>query len=112
MKKLLFALLLLATPAHADSGIRVAPCGHQQISTALSAATKLTIPATCNNPTAILVRTETQAVRFLDDGTAPTTTLGMPLLATDAPFWYEGNIGQIQFIAETDGAVLDVNFYQ
>lgn len=50
-------------------------------------------------------------VNWRDDGVAPTATVGMPMLATDSPFEYMGDIGGIQFIEQSGAATVDVSFY-
>jgi hypothetical protein len=82
--------------------------GYQQI-TSLGSATALTIPA---GSSYAVVCVETQAVRWRDDGTAPTSTVGMPIPA--------GNCMQIvilvptklQFIQQASSATIDVSYYQ
>ena len=55
------------------------PLGYQQI-TSLAASTALTVPARAR---AALIKCTAQSVRFRDDGTAPTATVGFPLDTTD-----------------------------
>lgn len=52
-----------------------------------------------------------QAVRYRDDGTAPTASVGYPK-PTGSEFTYAGNFQNLQFIAQTGTATLDVLFYQ
>lgn len=115
MVRNLLAIALCAvfiSPAAADSGIRRVPCGYQQI-TNLSAATKLTIPAACGGaPVLAAIKAEAQAVRYRDDGTAPTASVGMPLAIDEPGLEYQGTISAIQFIEQTSGATLDVLFYR
>lgn len=54
---------------------------------------------------------ETQMVRFRDDGTAPTTAVGMPLPALARLKYTPGNLGALQFISSPAGAVLNIAFY-
>ena len=112
MKKTALVILLLALAAavHADSGIRRVPCGYQQVS--IDSATMLTVPTTCGGPpTMVLITPEAQAVRYRDDGTAPTATVGMPL-AVGAALEYEGDINAIEFISQTSGAKVNALFYR
>lgn len=83
------------------------PNGYEQL-TSLSSATGLTPPAGARFA---LIQCETANVRFRDDGTAPTTTVGMLLVAGAAPWLYSGNLAAIKFIQVAAGAVLDVTFY-
>jgi hypothetical protein len=114
MKRLLgtAALLLLSiSAAYADSGIRRVPCGFQQL--AVDTAKFLTIPAACGpNPSLAVIKAEAQALRYRDDGTAPTTAVGMPVATTDAPIQYQGTIPALEFIAQTSGGIVDVLFYK
>jgi hypothetical protein len=57
-----------------------------------------------------LVQAETQNVRWRDDGTAPTTTVGHVLAAGESML-YEGDLNQIKFIEVTASAKLNVTFY-
>lgn len=89
--------------------------GYQQI-TSLSAATGLTVPAVDpvsgakQQPTVAYLIAETQAIRWRDDGTAPTATVGMPL-AVGVPFPYDGDLTKIRFIEQTASAKLNVSYY-
>lgn len=53
---------------------------------------------------------ETQAVRWRDDGVAPTATVGMPL-AVGTELIYDGNLASIKFIEQTASAKLNVSYY-
>ena len=80
--------------------------GYQQI-TSLSASTALTVPV---GATMALIVAETQAVRWRDDGTAPTASVGMPL-AKGTSLSYDGDLKAIRFIQQTASAVLNVSYY-
>lgn len=113
MRKLLAiaALLVFTSSAIADSGVRRVPCGYQQLTT-LSAAIALTVPTTCGGPVSMaLITAEAQAVRYRDDGTDPSATVGMPL-AVGVALTYEGRITAIKFFEQTGGAKLNVLFYR
>jgi len=88
--------------------------GYQQI-TDLSAATRLVVPTTDANglfqkPVYAIIIATGQSVRWRDDGTAPTATIGMPLL-TNIPLDCGGNVQKIRFIEQTGGAVLNISYY-
>lgn len=115
MRKALLAaaLLLASSAAAADSGIRRTPCGYQQITT-LSSATALTIPTTlcaANTVTFAVITAEAQAVRYRDDGTAPSATVGQPL-AVGVALEYAGALSRIKFFEQTSGAKLNVTYYK
>lgn len=80
--------------------------GYQQI-TSLSAATGLTIP---QGTTLALIVPETQNVRWRDDGTNPTASVGMPIFV-GASLSYDGDLKRIKFIESTSGAVLNIAYY-
>lgn len=104
------ALAILPIAARADSGVRPLPCGYQQIT--VTAVQSLTIPAACkSNATLAVITAETQAVRYRDDGVAPTATVGMPL-AVGTPIQYAGNISALQFIAQVAGGIVNVLYYR
>lgn len=105
------SLSILASAVAADSGIRRVPCGYQQI-TSLSAAANLTIPTACaQSATLAVITAEAQAVRYRDDGTSPTASVGMPL-AVGAALSYEGTLSAIQFIEQTSSAKLNISYYR
>lgn len=110
MKRILLAvaMVLATTAAIADVGIRYAALGYQQI-TDLSAAVALTVPA---GATTAVIRTEAQSVRWRDDGTNPTSSVGMLMLAADQPLYYTGPLIKIKFIETTSGAKLNVTYYK
>ncbi len=80
--------------------------GYQQI-TNLSGATALTVPA---GSQFALIIPETQNVRYRDDGTNPTASVGMPMSIGDI-LKYEGNLAALKFIEVTASAKLNVSYY-
>ena len=88
--------------------------GYQQI-TDVSAAVGLTVPSTDVNglncrPSIALITPETQAVRWRDDGVAPTASVGMPL-AAGVTLQYDGDLTKIQFIQQSVSAKLNITYY-
>jgi hypothetical protein len=88
--------------------------GYQQI-TNLSAATNLTVPVKnlsglVGGPSIALITPEAQAVRWRDDGVAPSATVGMPL-AVGVTLQYDGDLTQIQFFEQAGGAKLNISYY-
>jgi hypothetical protein len=83
------------------------PLGYQKITPLSAPAKALTVPARTRS---ILVKCETQSVRWRDDGTDPTTTDGFRLDSGEE-FWYTGKPQKLRFLEETSGAVLHVSFY-
>ena len=88
--------------------------GYQQITT-LSSAVSLTVPTTdvqglsCK-PSIALITPEGQAVRWRDDGVAPSATVGMPL-ASGVTLQYDGDLTKIQFIEQVGGAKINISYY-
>ena len=83
--------------------------GFQQIAT-LTAATKLTVPAGARM---CRIEATTQAIRWRDDGTAPTTTVGMLMNVGDI-LTYDGTVvalTALRFIEVTASAKLNVSYY-
>lgn len=88
--------------------------GYQQI-TSLSAATGLTVPSkdvqglACK-PSIAMITPETQGVRWRDDDTDPTNSVGMPL-AAGTTLQYDGDLTKIKFIEQVAGAKLNISYY-
>jgi hypothetical protein len=80
--------------------------GYQQL-TSLSASTGLTVPS---GATLALIVPETQNVRWRDDGTAPTASVGMPIFV-GASLSYDGDLNRIRFIQQAASATLNVSYY-
>jgi hypothetical protein len=92
------------------------PRGFQQILAAsLVTATKLTVPpGACI--AVITLSVASTAVRYRDDGPAPTTVAGVILGVGAAPpnyppFVYNGDINNVQFIASTGSPIMDIAYY-
>lgn len=81
--------------------------GFQQI-TSLSSATGLTVPS---GAILALINCEAQAVRWRDDGTNPTTTVGVNL-AVGGTLEYRGDLSAIKFIEIAIGAKLNISYYK
>lgn len=88
--------------------------GHFQ-SAAVDAATTLVsivgAPIAAKGIVLAIVQPQTQAVRWRDDGVAPTAAIGYPL-AVGAELRYTGvNIQNLQFISQAAGAILNIVVY-
>jgi hypothetical protein len=112
MKKLIIGLLTFwsACAAAQTPTVRYTPLGYQQITT-LTSATLLTVPTGAN---CAFISVESAAVRYRDDGTAPTASIGMPLAITSngPPLIYCGTLSAIQFIQQASSATLNVLYYR
>lgn len=80
--------------------------GFQQI-TDLSSAVGLTVPS---GATLALIVPETQNIRWRDDGTNPTASVGMPVFV-GASLSYDGDLNRIRFIQEAASAKLNISYY-
>lgn len=80
--------------------------GYQQI-TSLSSATALTVPL---GATIALIQAETQDVRWRDDGTSPTASVGM-IIGAGTTLPYTGDLNAIKFIEATASAKLNISYY-
>ena len=82
------------------------PLGYEQI-TSLAAAAGMTPGAGARSALIVAV---TQAIRWRDDGTDPTASIGIPL-AVDTPFWYTGDMSAIKFIEVVASAEVNISYY-
>lgn len=81
--------------------------GYEQV-TSLSSAAGLTVPA---GTSYILIQAESQNVRWRDDGTNPTATVGM-VLAAGSTLEYDGSApAALKFIEVAASAKLNVSYY-
>lgn len=84
------------------------PLGYQQI-TSLSSAASLTVPTGARVAKIVAEGTD---VRWRDDGTSPTTTVGMLIdISVDPYLTYEGDLSAIEFIETAASATLSVSYY-
>lgn len=81
------------------------PLGYQQYTSLASATNLASIPA---NATNAVIAVEGAGIRWRDDGTAPTASVGMPV-TNGQTFAYQGNLAAIQFIGT--GATINVTYF-
>ena len=86
---------------------RVVPLGYQQL-TPLTTATALTVPPGAQF---CWMKCTGQNVRWRDDGTNPTSTVGVLMQTTDHAIWYAGKLSKLKFIQVSATATLDVLYY-
>jgi len=82
------------------------PLGYQQL-TALGTASALTVP---DGARLALLQAEGADVRWRDDGTDPTATVGM-MLAVGTVMLYTGDLTAFRAIETAAGAKLNVSYY-
>ena len=87
------------------------PLGYCQLTASSAAALVSTctggIPATSQWAT---ICVETANIRWRDDGTAPTTSVGMPVSSGQC-FYYNSKFSALSVIAQSGSPVLDISFY-
>lgn len=82
--------------------------GYTQIT---SLATAVGIGSIPPGTTYALIQVETQAVRYTDNGTTPTSSVGTKLSIGDI-LVYDAYLPTLKFIEITSGAVLNITFYR
>lgn len=90
-----------------DSRDKFTNLGYQSI--APTSSTALTVPSGAQFA---LIRTDTQHVRWTDDGTTPTLVIGMLLMIEDPALWYAGNLHKLLFFNDTAGALVRIQYYK
>jgi hypothetical protein len=106
MKRILLAaaLSLLSLPAFAAS------LGYRQ-STSLSTSSAIALPSVPSGQVgSFLLSVEGSGIRWRDDGTAPTSSVGQPVAAGQA-LCYGNDAHAVQVIGQTAGATIDVTYY-
>lgn len=80
-----------------------------QMGLAVTTATALTVPATA---TFAYVSVEGTNVRWRDDGTNPTATVGFIMYAGAAPQLFSGDLAAVKFIQVAATATINVAYYK
>jgi hypothetical protein len=80
--------------------------GYEQL-TALSSAKETTVPP---GSRMAIINCDTQDVRWRDDDTAPTASVGM-YLAAGVDLLYVGNLSSLQFIEVIASAKVNISYY-
>jgi hypothetical protein len=83
-------------------------------SSASSSATGIPSDAQGHSPNIAVLQNgvASSSIRFKDDGSAPTSTLGLEIIPGVPPYTYAGTLSALQFIAGTGSGILDVGFYR
>lgn len=109
---------LVSAQVHKDSGGAIiagtAPiyiyvsAGASQMALSVGTNTTLTVPA---GATLAQICVETANVRYRDDGTAATTSSGIPV-SSGACFSYSGPLSALSFTAVSGSPTIDVSYYR
>lgn len=93
-----------------DSAIGgMTPAGAGQMALGIATSTALTVPA---GSTMALIQVESNDARWRDDGTAPTSSVGMKLYR-DSTYLYTGDLSAVRFISESGAAAtLNILYYK
>ena len=83
------------------------PKGYQQI-VGMVASTALTVPG---GATFAVISAEGPTVRWTDDGTVPTASVGMPLFEGSPPQVFSGDLAVLKFIQSAATSTLNVSYY-
>lgn len=89
--------------------LKLVPLGYAQVTATSSAASLPSIPSGAQ---VAIISVETAGIRWRDDQTAPTASVGMPIAAGAAPYEYWGNVSAFEIIAQTGSPVVDVSYYR
>lgn len=81
--------------------------GASQMALAVGTNTTLTVPT---GATIAQICVETAGVRYRDDGTAATASLGIPVSAGTC-FAYSGPLSALSFTAQSGSPTIDVSYY-
>jgi hypothetical protein len=82
------------------------PLGYQQI-TSLSSAAALTVPA---GSTCAEIVVEGASIRWREDGTNPTASVGMPMTVGSSRL-HTTSLAAFRAIEQSSGAVLNIHYY-
>ena len=89
----------------------LAPAGYEQI-TAIGTSTAKALSYSSYPAAAMaLTQAEGDALRWRDDGTDPTSSVGMELADGDS-IWYYGDLESLKVIATTGTGILNVSYYR
>ncbi len=100
------ALMDQSAPGITRESGQYVSAGAGQFGLSVASATGLTVPA---GAVVALVCVEGGSVRYRDDGTAPTATVGIPLSGCMS---YAGPLSAIQFISVGASSTIDALYYR
>jgi len=99
--------------AAVHSAYRWTPLGYAQTSNLASAASFAGLGISVPTDTImILISCEGGAIRWRDDGTAPTASVGMPLTDGQEFQYTVVDFSKINFIAQSGSPILNFGFYK
>ncbi len=84
------------------------PLGFRQVTSTASAFALPTPPAGTRR---VIVQAEAQALRWRDDGTDPTATVGMTIVSGGELRYDGATVGALKLIAASAGAIANIAYY-
>lgn len=85
--------------------------GYQQFTCETATGLNLSSSVVKGTPAYYLIKPEVQSVRWRDDGTNPTATVGNPLAVGETLRYDAKNASNLRLIAQTSGAIVNVSAY-
>jgi len=95
-----------AAPVYVSSTSSTPLAPYQQLT--VTGSVGLTVPT---GATYAIIQCEGGVVRWRDDTTAPTASIGMRLLA-DGELFYDGSLSAIRFILSSGTPILNISYYR
>ena len=105
-------------PVFAPGPYQNTPLGYAQFTVGTTAQTLVALLAAAVKPYVLtglertaLVSVESQSIRWIDDGQTPTTSYGQPIASGQAE-QISTDFAQLQMVAQSGTATVDVSFYK
>lgn len=86
------------------------PVGYGQDDSFASASALPGIPSAEKKARVAIIQAEGDSLRWRDDGTDPTTDVGMLLIAGES-FFYVGDLSRFKIIESSTSSVVNVSYY-
>jgi hypothetical protein len=102
-------LIATAAACMLSSAALAISLGYQQM-TSVSTASAASLPSIPSNAASVLVAVEISGIRWRDDGTDPTSTVGIPVSAGQS-LCYGNEVARFRVIGQTAGATINVTYY-
>ena len=101
----------MQAPFIAERSLGYSQSGAVDTSTLISSLTFQTVAGIPSGTSLIIITPQTQAIRWRDDGTAPTASVGYPLAVGDELRYTGLNMPALRVISQVAGAVVNCVAY-
>lgn len=101
----------MATKFNFVMGFNIKPCGLQQIVAATLANAQTLTPPAVDRANICVIQAEGGALRYTDDGTVPTATVGM-VINSGETMAYQGDLTAVKLIRKDATASANINYYR